>query len=74
MGDTAQDEVRVVLLKPGDVLAIGNVGTDITEAEAEAMARFRDAIGLRGVWIFPGDIQLDVIHAATGDSTTEPSG
>jgi hypothetical protein len=63
--DAQPDEVRVVLLKPGDVLAIGNVGQDVSEADAEAMSRFLDAVGLRAVWVFPGDITLDVIHAAT---------
>lgn len=64
------DAVRVVLLKPGDVLLIGNVGQlaeDALDALHEGAAQLRSALGLAQVALFEGDIDL----SATTQSSTE---
>lgn len=61
------DEVRVVLLKPGDILAIGNLGDWTEDApDPEQVARLKEDIGLRAVWLFAADITLDVVHDKGG--------
>ena len=51
------DETRLVLIKPGDVLLIGGVGTISAQAAAEFIARLKDVIGVRAV-LFPDEIEL----------------
>lgn len=63
------DTVRAVLLKPGDVLLIGNVG-ELTPALAKAAghlaSQLRTTLGLAHVVLFHEDIDLAV---ATPSST-----
>lgn len=61
---------RVVLLKPGDVLLIGNVGPldqDAVDALHDGASHLSTALGLAQVVLFEGDIDL----AATTPSSTE---
>ncbi|MCX4886054.1 hypothetical protein [Streptomyces sp. NBC_00847] len=61
---------RVVLVKPGDVLLIGNVGQldqDAVDALHDGASQFRSALGLAQVALFEGDIDL----AVTTPSSTE---
>ncbi len=61
---------RVVLVKPGDVLLIGNVGaldTDDVEALHDGASQLSTALGLAQVALFEGDIDLTV----TTPSSTE---
>jgi len=64
------DPVRVVLVKPGDVLLIGNVG-ELTPEDAEAAGhiatQLRTTLGLAHVVLFHEDIDL----AVTTPSSTE---
>lgn len=60
------DEVRVVLVKPGDLLLIGNV--EITAENADMVRDAFREINLHAV-VFAGDIELDKLtpeqmHAA----------
>lgn len=61
------DETRVVLVKPGDVLLIGNVGAfddSAMEALAVALAPLKLALGLAtDVLVFEADIDLGVLPA-----------
>ncbi len=64
------DAVRVVLLKPGDVLLIGNAGQldeDAIDALHTAASHLSSALGLAQVALFEGDIDL----AVTTQSSTE---
>ncbi|MBM0275119.1 hypothetical protein [Micromonospora tarensis] len=54
------DEKRVVLVKPGDVLVIGNVGDHSLE-DLQRAAEHLKQIGLAGVLLFAADIQLDAL-------------
>lgn len=57
-------DARVVLIKPGDVLVIGNTGV----LENPCLAIFgpiKDALGLAGVVIFEGDIDLAAVTPPT---------
>lgn len=55
-------DTRVLLIKPGDVLLIGNVGdVDLEEASASVEA-LQDAIGVR-IFIFTEDIEIDKVPA-----------
>ncbi|MEV5347187.1 hypothetical protein [Streptomyces achromogenes] len=64
------DTVRAVLLKPGDVLLIGNVG-ELTPEDAEAAGHLASqlctALGLAHVVLFHEDIDL----AVAAPSSTE---
>ncbi|MEU5442755.1 MULTISPECIES: hypothetical protein [Streptomyces] len=54
-------DTRAVLLKPGDALLIGNVGTHEATALAdlvEALAIVRQALGLSTVTVFGDDIEM----------------
>ncbi|GFH34305.1 hypothetical protein [Streptomyces pacificus] len=55
-------DTRVVLVKPGDLLLIGNVGeldTDtLYEQVPQLLENIKTALGLAGVVIFEGDIDL----------------
>lgn len=55
-------DTRVLLIKPGDVLLIGNVGDLDPEGAPEAAAAIQDAIGVRIV-IFTEDIDIDKVPA-----------
>lgn len=55
-------DTRVLLIKPGDVLLIGNVGDVDPEGASEAAAAIRDAIGVR-VFMFTEDIDIDKVPA-----------
>jgi hypothetical protein len=55
------DGVRIVLVKPGDYLAIGNAASltdDDTGALADGVERIRTLLGVAGVLLFDGDVEL----------------
>lgn len=56
MAEASQDEVRVLLLKPGDVLLVGNAG-DLSVADPEVVQRFAEYLGVH-VALFEGDITI----------------
>lgn len=55
--------VRVVLVKPGDILAIGNLG-ELPEPLPDLVADLRNQIGLASVWLFAADIDIAAIPGA----------
>lgn len=55
-------DTRVLLIKPGDVLLVGNVGDIDPEGASEAAEAFRDAIGVR-IFLFTEDIDIDKVPA-----------
>jgi hypothetical protein len=61
-------DTRVVLVKPGDVLMLGNVTTpeDVEEGEAfdAALLQLKSTLGLAHVLVFEDDIDLAVKPAA----------
>jgi hypothetical protein len=61
------DETRVVLVKPGDVLLIGNVGLTVQSEVVSATQAISKIIGTRVV-MFADDI--DIALLSDGDSTT----
>lgn len=68
MTDTS---ARVVLVKPGDILIIGNIGTLDDEAIAtagEAVSRLHTQLGLAGVVLFEGDIDLATVAQSALDT------
>lgn len=59
-------DVRIVLVKPGDVLIIGNVGDLGEEGPARlegALAEIKRYVGLEKVLVFEADIDLGVLPA-----------
>jgi len=54
-----EDGTRVLLIRPGDVLLIGNIGqpTNPTATNA-AIAELRKSVGVK-VFLFTGDIDID---------------
>ncbi|WP_327377997.1 hypothetical protein OG393_30970 [Streptomyces sp. NBC_01216] len=56
-------DTRVVLLKPGDLLLIGNVGSlgddDAILEAAKISQALKEKLGLGGLVMFEGDINLD---------------
>jgi hypothetical protein len=53
------DATRVVLIKPGDVLLIGNVGENVDyEALPDLAEKLKSALGIAHVAIFEADIDL----------------
>jgi DNA-binding winged helix-turn-helix (wHTH) protein len=48
---------RIVIVRPGDVLAIGNVG-EVSEHAAATAAALRDQLQLSEVLLFEGDIDM----------------
>lgn len=68
------DGVRVVLLKPGDVLLIGNVGQlgeDAVDALNQAASQLRSALDLAGVALFEGDIDLSAMTPTSTEATRD---
>lgn len=60
---------RVVLIKPGDVLFIGNVGELTEEVAAEvsaALVKVKNALALAEIFVFEADID---VAAAAPDGT-----
>lgn len=51
---------RVVLVKRGDILAFGRVG-EVSERVAATAATLRDQLGLAGVLLFEGDIEMTAL-------------
>lgn len=72
----ARPQARVVLLKPGDVLLIGNAGALETD-DLAGLDRLRDTLGLAFVGVFEADIDLaglpDIPRTDT-ESDTAPGG
>jgi hypothetical protein len=64
-------ETRVLLVKPGDVLVIGNVGA--SPADAEVWAVMMDALtkGLQAFGIYPVVFESDVDLAAVRDGVAQ---
>lgn len=61
---------RVVLVKPGDVLLIGNLAVDITAPEfAEAMTRFKKATGIARILAFEDALNFAAQHGTAEDGT-----
>lgn len=59
------DEVRhVVLVKPGDILLIGNVGLDDDEVH-RILPELRDLLGIEVV-LFESDIDISVVAGGSG--------
>lgn len=75
-------DTRVVLVKPGDLLLIGNIGTLYDGPEAPdltALDGLKQALGLAGIVVFEGDIDLAAVAQRRTielidytDSTTSP--
>ena len=62
------DGARIVLVKPGDVLIIGNVSIDPEdEALGKAAGALRELLGLAHVLIFEDDIDLAVTTQSLKD-------
>lgn len=62
------DEKRVLLLKPGDTLLIGNVGdlpAEVFNEVTGALAVLREHVGVVDVVLFERDISIDSIPAAS---------
>lgn len=58
------DGKRFVLVKPGDVLVFGGVGS-VTSDQAEHLVRLlRDELGIEHVVFFAGDIDMDAVPAS----------
>ena len=57
-----RDEVRAVLVKPGEVLLIGGWTGTFDEASEQAFASFADLTGIK-VAVFPEDITIGVAPA-----------
>lgn len=66
------EPTRVVLVKPGDVLIIGNVQVDFTKLGAfgQAVETLRDTMGLRQIVICEDDVS---IAAETSGAPRRPS-
>lgn len=54
------DGIRCVLIKPSDVLLIGNLG-EVNEHLMQTLLAFKDAVGLRNVGVFAADIDISSI-------------
>lgn len=65
------EPTRVVLVKPGDVLILGNVQVDVTKLGAfgQAVETLRDAMGIRQIVICEDDVSI----AAETPPSTAPS-
>ncbi|MFD6421045.1 hypothetical protein [Streptomyces sp. NPDC060198] len=63
----ARSEKRVVLVKPGDVLLIGNLGLSCDEAleGALALGEFLATLGISAA-LFDEDIDLDMVPGGSG--------
>lgn len=61
-------DTRIVLVKPGDMLIIGNVGA-LPDGQLEqgmtSLGGIKDALGLAGLVIFEGDIDLAAVAQAS---------
>lgn len=57
-------EARVVLVKPGDVLILGNVGTGSVAQLQDLLPAFKDALSLAYVVVFEGDIDMAAVPGA----------
>jgi hypothetical protein len=64
-----EDVRHIVLVRPGDVLLIGNVGTSLDDDGTEALqqlgAIFRDGLGIEVV-AFEADINVDMVPGGSG--------
>lgn len=70
-------DARVILLKPGDLLLIGNTGViepEAMQAAAPQIAALKDTLGLAGIAVFEGDIDLAAVTTATRLDTSEDAG
>lgn len=56
--------VRVVLVKPGDVLVFGNIGDCDPETVAPAATLLKDVTGCSAVLFFNADIDMAAVPAA----------
>lgn len=57
------DGTRVLLIKPGDILLVGNLGTDLDPvALSRAIGEFSEQTGIK-VYAFAADIDIDKIPA-----------
>lgn len=59
------NDPRAVLLKPGDLLVIGNVGSLPVEAIEhldEGLRQIKEALGIEGVLIFENDVSVSSIE------------
>ncbi|MFD5111448.1 hypothetical protein ACFWNG_03885 [Streptomyces sp. NPDC058391] len=63
----ARSEKRVVLVKPGDVPLIGNLGSSPAEVleGARALAKFLATVGISAA-LFSEDIDLDMVPGGSG--------
>lgn len=67
----------MVLVKPGDVLIIGNVGQvpeGLNEQLGELLGDLREALGLAHVVVFDGDIDLAVARDAVAEDLSDVAG
>lgn len=74
-------ETRVLLVKPGDVLVVGNVGAiPAGEAGSAQWARMVEALskGLQGFGIYPvlfeGDVDIAVVEGGQVQWVGDPGG
>lgn len=58
------DGKRFVLVKPGDVLVFGGVGSIDQEVAEGFVGALRDQLGIEHVVFFSGDIDMDAIPAS----------
>lgn len=59
------NDPRAVLLKPGDLLVIGNVGqlpAETVQVLHEALGQVKEALGISGVVIFESDVSISAIE------------
>jgi hypothetical protein len=66
-------DTRIVLVKPGDVLMLGNVtlpkGEDAVLAFSQALRTLRETLGLAGeILVFEDDIDLAVKPSGTAET------
>lgn len=61
-------ETRVVLVKPGDLLIFGNVGSACYDAESLNIlgARLKELLGISYVVFFEDDIDLAAVPSGEG--------
>jgi hypothetical protein len=70
------DSTRIVLIKPGDVLVIGNVGSlpmEAVESLQPGLVDLKDRLGLAGIAVFEGDIDLAAVTPAQSADSAAPA-
>lgn len=57
-----REDIRILLVQPGDVLVLSNLGAVDPEEMLRMAADLKEATGAARVWCFEEDIDLTVIR------------